>query len=198
MYLNEKELERIYKCDFSDKPYLDKSRDRFIIGCHTGLRYSDFINLREENFVEINEKQFIKVRPHKGWESSENVIIPLHRYIREIINKYGGKGNLPKAISSQKLNEYIKIIGERAGINEDIIQVQSNGGIKQEVIYKKYEKIQTHTARRSFATNAYVSGIPSISLMKITGHKTESAFMRYICITNQENALKIAESDFFK
>jgi hypothetical protein len=39
MYLTEEELEQIYNCDLSDTPYLDKTRDRFIIGCYTGLRY---------------------------------------------------------------------------------------------------------------------------------------------------------------
>jgi integrase len=78
------------------------------------------------------------------------------------------------------------------------MQIESKGGKRQEVTYKKYEKIQTHTARRSFATNAYLSGIPAISIMKITGHQTESVFMRYICISNEENALKMSDSDFFK
>jgi integrase len=198
IYLNEEELEKIYKCDLSDLPYLNRSRDRFMIGCYTGLRYSDFVNLKEENFIEIEEKQFIKVRPQKGWASSKDIVIPLHRYIREIIIKYGGKHNLPNAISSQKLNDYLKVIGERAGIDNTIIQTISIGGKRQEVTHKKYEKIGTHTARRSFATNAYLSGIPAISIMKITGHKTESVFMRYICISNEENALEMADSDFFK
>lgn len=198
IYLNEEEIEKIYKCDLSDLPYLDKSRDRFIIGCVTGLRYSDFINLKEENFVEIGKKRFIKIRPKKGWAASKEIVVPLHRYIREIIDKYGGTANLPKLISSQKLNDYLKIIGERAGIDDVIVQNKSVGGKHEKVTHKKYEKIQTHTARRSFATNAYLSGIPAISIMKITGHKTESVFMKYICISNEENALKMAESEFFK
>lgn len=198
IYLSEEELEKIYKCDLSDLTYLDKSRDRFIIGCYTGLRYSDFVNLKEENFIEIEDKKFIKIRPHKGWAGSKEIVIPLHRYIKEIITKYGGTANLPKPISSQKLNDYLKVIGERAGIDTVTVQSISIGGKRQKVTHKKYEKIQTHTARRSFATNAYLSGIPAISIMKITGHKTESVFMKYICITNEENALKMAESDFFK
>lgn len=198
IYLNEEELEKIYKCDLSDLTYLDMSRDRFIIGCYTGLRYGNFIKLKEENFIEIDGKEFIKVRPEKDWANSKDVIIPLHRYIKEIIAKYGGKHNLPHKITPQKLNDYLKIIGERAGIDNVIVQNISIGGKRKEVTYKKYEKIGTHTARRSFATNAYLSGIPTISIMKITGHTTEAVFMKYICITNEENALKMAESDFFK
>ncbi len=38
-----------------------------------------------------------------------------------------------------------------------------------EIKLPKYKLISTHTARRSFATNAYLSGIPAISIMKFTG-----------------------------
>lgn len=50
-----------------------------------------------------------------------------------------------------------------------------------------------HTARRSFATNMYKSGIPSITLMKITGHLTESSFLKYIKVTPAEHATKMHE-----
>jgi integrase len=122
----------------------------------------------------------------------------VNSYLQYFTTLRSGTINLPKPITSQKLNDYIKVIGERAGIDDAIMQIESKGGKRQEVTYKKYEKIQIHTARRSFATNAYLSGIPAISIMKITGHRTESVFMKYICIDNQENALKIADSDFFK
>jgi integrase len=52
----------------------------------------------------------------------------------------------------------------------------------------KYDLITTHTARRSFATNLFLSGFPAISIMKITGHKTEKSFMKYIKISQEENA----------
>jgi integrase len=48
--------------------------------------------------------------------------------------------------------------------------------------------ITTHTARRSFASNLYPDGLAASTIMKITGHRTEKAFMRYIKITPNENA----------
>ena len=57
--------------------------------------------------------------------------------------------------------------------------------------------ITSHTARRSFATNAYLADIPAISIMKITGHKTEAAFMKYIKISEEENAIQLQTSKFF-
>ena len=63
--------------------------------------------------------------------------------------------------------------------------------------YPKCDIITTHTARRSAATNMYKAGIPSISIMRITGHTTEKAFMKYIKITAEENAELMAKNKFF-
>ena len=61
------------------------------------------------------------------------------------------------------------------------------------VMKPKWEMIGTHTARRSFATNAYKAGIPSITIMAITGHRTETAFLKYIKVTLEEHAEKMQE-----
>jgi hypothetical protein len=39
----------------------------------------------------------------------------------------------------------------------------------------------------------YKRGIPSITIRKITGHKTESAFLKYIQVTPEEHAAKMYE-----
>jgi hypothetical protein len=51
--------------------------------------------------------------------------------------------------------------------------------------------------KRSFATNAFKSGVPSLSIMQITGHTTEKNFLKYIRITKEENANLIAKHTFF-
>ena len=57
--------------------------------------------------------------------------------------------------------------------------------------------IGTHTARRSFCTNAYLSKMPVIDIMALSGHTTEKEFYNYIKVTPQERAVKIADSAFF-
>lgn len=54
--------------------------------------------------------------------------------------------------------------------------------------FEKWQLVSTHTARRSFATNMYKLGIPSITIMKLTGHRTEKAFMKYIKLNEDEHA----------
>ena len=65
--------------------------------------------------------------------------------------------------------------------------------IDRDKTFYKYELIICHTARRSFATNVYKSGFPAISLMKITGHRSEKNFLLYIKVTPEENAQKLLE-----
>ena len=85
-----------------------------------------------------------------------------------------------------------------AGIDEEVTINKNVGGVNEQRIYKKYELVCTHTARRSFATNAYKSGVPTIAIMKITGHTKESTFLRYIKVSAEENAEMLMEHPFFK
>lgn len=91
----------------------------------------------------------------------------------------------------------IKTICEKAGIDETITIMETSGGVKAEKSYKKWQLVTSHTARRSFATNAFKSNMPTLAIMQITGHKTESSFMRYIRISKEENAATLQAHEFF-
>jgi integrase len=123
-------------------------------------------------------------------KTGETVVIPIHSHVEAIMSRYEAKtpNSLPTPMSNQKMNDYLKELGELAGIAETINQTFTKGGKKVAVNYPKYELITTHTARRSFATNQYLAGFPSISIMKLTGHRTEKAFMKYIKVTPKEHA----------
>lgn len=191
IYLSKNELLKIYELELKTHyKSLEKVRDIFIIACYTGLRFSDLIQVKPENI--INEGTQIKIKTEK---TGELVIIPLHTMVKEIIKKYDG--NLPPAISNQPMNRYLKEIAELAELNETIKITITRGGKTEHEIYKKSELVTTHTARRSFATNAYLMNVPTISIMKITGHKTEKSFMKYIRISQEENANKLTNHPFF-
>jgi integrase len=53
--------------------------------------------------------------------------------------------------------------------------------------------VSSHTARRSFATNYYLQGFPTIDLMKITGHRTERSFLKYIRVSKLDTAKRLSE-----
>lgn len=191
IYLTQDEINSIYKLDFSTNSKLDKVRDLFIIGCYTGLRFSDLEKLTNANFIANNTQ--IKVKTEK---TGESVIVPVHRYVKEIFDKYSGE--IPKTLSNQKMNEYLKEICLLAGLTQKQLIAITKGGERVTQTYKKYELVSTHTARRSFATNLFLAEVPSITIMKITGHKTEKAFLKYIRLTQEQNANKLVNHPFFQ
>jgi len=184
IYLNEKELQKIYKLGLTKTPYLERVRDLFIIGCWTGLRYSDWNKVISEN---INDG-FLELKQEK---TGSAVIIPLHQTVIEILEKYDRK--LPPIITNQRFNEYLKEVAKKAGLTDTIHKTMTKGGVKKSVAYPKHNLVTTHTGRRSFATNLYKAGLPTYTIMQVTGHKTEQAFLKYIKITPREHAEKLKQ-----
>lgn len=184
VYLNEQELKILEDVDFSDKPALDRVRDWFLLLCWTGCRYSDLDKLSSE-YIKDGMFQF------RQQKTNNAVAIPLHPTVKKILDKYDW--NIPFPISNQKFNTALKEVMKLSGF-VDIVKIKrTTNGVLREEDHPKYELISSHTGRRSFASNAYLSGIPSITIMKITGHKTEAAFLKYIKISPEEHAKKMEE-----
>ena len=163
-----------------------KARDMFLIGAFTGLRVSDYSRLAPEN---ITDK--VRIQAKKTGIKS---VIPIHWVVQEIIdNGY----DFTTTMTDQKLNKHIKEVARLAGITETIAYTKNVGGKPVQMSSHKYELITSHTARRSFATNAYKAGIPTIAIMKITGHHKETTFLKYIKISEEENAEMLQSHSFF-
>lgn len=186
IYLTEEELDIIYNLDLSGAEKMEHVRDLFIVGCWTGLRFSDFSQIKNENIKD----GIITLRMQK---TGDLVSIPVHPVVNKIMLKYKGKyaNGLPPAYENQVMNVNLKEIGKRAGLFEEVTIRKTKGGKKTETVFKKYQLVTTHTARRSFATNLYKQGFPSISIMKITGHRSEKNFLNYIKLAPRENAEKL-------
>lgn len=182
IYLSENEIIDLYKFDLSGNSRLERVRDLFVFGCFVGLRFSDFSDLKPENIITSEGQKLISKITKK---TGEQVFIPCNPVVLDIFKKYGNNANnLPNAPSNQKFNDYIKEVCQLAGMEEKARLITSP---KKEL----WECISSHTARRSFATNYYLQGFPTIDLMKITGHKTEKAFLSYIRITKLDTAKRL-------
>jgi site-specific recombinase XerD len=101
--LNKQELDTIFTIDLSNNPRLDKVRDLFVFACATGLRFSDMANLKEENI----KKDFLELTTIK---THQRILVPLNSYSRLILAKY--EGTLPKMLTNQRMNEYMKKLGK--------------------------------------------------------------------------------------
>lgn len=167
-----------------------KIRDLFVVGCLTGMRYSDYSTLTPDN---IHGGIIVK----KTKKTGVTVHVPIHDYIWEIMEKYGGE--LPGGISIQHFNRTIKIIFKKMGFNEKVTFTRTVGHNVVTQTYEMWEVISSHTARRSAATNMYNSGrMKTLQIMLITGHTTEKNFFKYIKIGREENAKTISTDLFFR
>jgi len=73
------------------------------------------------------------------------------------------------------------------------LMAQYHRNLQFETIVKKYQLIASHTCRRSFCTNEYLKGTPPLFIMKISGHRSEKNFLKYIKVDKQVAAEKMLE-----
>lgn len=183
VFLSEPELQRLYDFDLSSHTRLERVRDLFLVGCYTGLRFSDFTAIRPEYIKD----GLIRMEQLK---TMGKVVIPCHPVVTALLEKYSGQ--LPQSISNQKMNDYLKELCQLVGLTSKEGKAITKGGVRVVRTLEKWQMVSTHTARRSFATNMYLLGVPAITIMKITGHRTERAFMRYVKLDEEQHAKIIA------
>lgn len=182
VYLNEKEIKQITDAKLDEN--LSGIRDLFLIGCWTGLRISDLKRLEKGNIKD----GLLSITAQK---TSKNVTIPITDELQAVLNKYPDR--LPKIPTDQHYNRQLKDVCEQAGINEPIMAEEKKGEMRVTSLIPKWKLVTSHTARRSFATNLYRRGIPSTQLMMLTGHKSETSFMKYIKVSGEDNAKDVAK-----
>jgi hypothetical protein len=182
IFLSWKELSKIYHLNMEQYPGLVKYRDLFIVGCLTGFRFSDYSTLSRNQLKE----GMLHVRQNK---TGNPVVVPLREDARKIlIEKY--EMRMPR-ISMVNFNYYIKEVVRLASIDEPVKITHKRGNKIIEETRPKYAWVSSHTARRSFCTNEYLSGTPSDLIMAISGHKTEKAFKKYIKVDHIKKASMI-------
>ena len=62
----------------------------------------------------------------------------------------------------------------------------------------KWAMLTSHCARRSICTNNYLMGTDALTIMAISGHKTEKSFRRYLKLGPEDFALRLTAETFFK
>jgi len=194
------QIEMIARCDLSDysKTFrykqgahilaysyeeLDRIRDEFIIGCYSGLRFSDLNSLT----IERVEEGFIRVKQIK---TGERVTIPVMDRLKPYILKYSNE--LPSTPYFRFLTG-AKEVARLAGLI-NLIEVRNNKGNQVNLeMLELWTQIGTHTCRRSYATNMFKAGVPTLLIMGATGHTTEKSFLKYIKATNEDKARLLAD-----
>lgn len=165
-FLTDNEIMRISKKDFTKIPRLDFVRDMFIFSCFTGLAYIDVANLKPENVVLLDDKEWIMTKRQKTSVEANILLLDIPK---KIIKKYSHTsykdGKLFPILSNQKMNAYLKEIGDLCGIKK---------------------KLTYHLARHTFATMSLSKGVPMESVSKMLGHTNIKTTQIYARITNKK------------
>lgn len=180
IYLNENELQLLMDLkDFNNKGD-EQVRDMFVLGCYTGLRFSNYSKL---NLDYLQDGILTTIQK----KTKQKVTIPIHPNVQKIIDKY--KGILPLVPTNQEFNRSLKDIGKKLPeLNVPFAKQITRNRKKMIEETMKWSKLTTHTARRSFCTNMYLMGVPVMTIMSISGHRTEKSFRSYIKATGEEHA----------
>jgi integrase len=183
VYLSESDLAKLYAAregigSYPNGQNLQVEVDRLVLGCCLGLRFGDGVTVQPEHVVHAEDGSIrVKIKTEK---TGGLVTIPLlHTAGIEILERYGWAS--PKKVAEPTANRLFKEVCRIAEIDE-VVTLGSGDNVP------KWQQVTTHTMRRSFCTNHYLNGVPSILLMKISGHKTERAFLRYIRIDRLQAA----------
>lgn len=138
-----------------------------MVCCFTGLAYIDLKTLKaSEISISFDGKPWIMKHRQK---TDTPVNVPLLKVPLAILKKYEGqlpKGELLPVLSNQKLNSYLKEIGDLCGINKNIT---------------------FHLARHTFATTTTLAkGVPIETVSKMLGHTNIETTQIYARITNDK------------
>ena len=179
------EVSHIYHFDLSTinrRPQyirrMERVRDMFVLSCNLGQRFSDMVRLDKTCF----DRNIFTILQHKTGTYArvdiERMCIDRNTTYA-ILEKYDYKSPLTTDISNynKHLKEFLQLVGFKELIKRE---TKINGHI--EVTYEpKWKLVSSHTARRTFATNNIVRGLKTSEIRRATGHKSESAFEKYIC-----------------
>lgn len=167
--LTRTELQRIEEKVFSSER-LSVVRDIFVFQCYTGLAYIDVFQLKWQDIKEADDGSMWIMSSRQ--KSKSGTDIPLLPKALEIIAKYDKdpiclqRGTVLPVRSNQKMNEYLKEIAELCDVHENL---------------------NTHKARRTFASTVTLNNGVSIHVVKeMLGHYSVKQTEEY-AITEQES-----------
>jgi site-specific recombinase XerD len=183
IYLTEDEILQLLEIEAFDDPIQEQVRDVFVLGCFTAMRFSDYSTI-DPSAIRNNRLEFVQKK------TGAKVTIPIHPVVKSILVKYNYV--LPKVPKNNEFNRIIKIVGEKLPcLHVPFTKQVTYGRELKELVAKKYNYLQTHTARRSFCSNEYIKGTDPLIIMSISGHKSHKSFMRYIKVTGDQFADKL-------
>jgi site-specific recombinase XerD len=219
VYLTTEELQGLYDMKLTGTD--EMVRDIFLIGCFTGQRVSDYGRIEPEWFG--TTRNGVKVIRLQQKKTGNRVTIPIvGNQLETLLKKYNYC--VPR-ISDAEIDRSIKDSCERLSLSIPSLAVKEKTILKKhekialytakdggrrmfeinekgECIKPKWAMVASHTARRTCITNMYLAKKPDGSAkytlaerMSVSGHKTESEYIKYIKCSLDEVAEMVAAAN---
>ncbi len=163
VFLTQQELDRIENKKFSIER-LERVKDIFLFSCYTGYAPIDALNLTLSNIFQDNNDDFWIMTNRAKTAIKANV--PLLPPALKIINKYKNQqiGLIPQ-ISNQKMNAYLKEIGDLCGIEK---------------------KLTWYVSRHTFATTVTLAnGVRIENVSSMLGHTNIKQTQHYAKVLDE-------------
>lgn len=167
--LTEEEVERIHRYQPKSETESDIKR-AFMLECLCGARSCDVATLSESN---IKDGWLTYISQKTKTETS----VPVHRLLLQYLSMPAGKPHVRSVVC-----DTIKRICRSVGITS-VVRIFTHG---KWVEIPKCELVGSHTARRSFATQLALRGVPVPTISKLMGHSNTKMTSRYICIDRSD------------
>lgn len=171
-------------------------RDVFLFQCYTGLRFSDVIGLRWSDIK--GDTMQITIQ-----KTATHIINKLPTQAIELLDEYRGKKYAHNHIfpnyNNSTYNAHLRTIARDAGLCEPVTITEYRNGKRTTKQVQKWEKVTTHTGRKTFVVNSLSMGFTANQVIKYTGHSTTQALQPYIDITEEgKNAIADRWSEIAK
>ncbi len=174
------EVMKLYNWKFDDEIH-SKVRDVFIFMTWTGQRYSDILDFTPEQLSTHNGIMIWKLTTLK---TRTSITVPITHYAKAILDKYEIDGyKLPK-FPNQFFNNQLKVIFKIAELDRLVPKVKCIRGITKQTSLPLHKAITSHVGRKTFITNALILGMSETEVKKISGHKDDKSFRRYVELGN--------------
>lgn len=147
-FLNPEELKKMENVKVTGK--LAHVRDAFLFCCYTGLRFSDFRNLREEHVILQKGHTWLVIKTQKtGYDVKVPLSLVFDGRALEVLKQYPSVSDFAK-------------IGCNADTNRHLAELRRMAKIKTRTTF--------HTARHTCATLLCHQGVPITTVQRILGH----------------------------
>lgn len=212
IYLTKDEIQALF--DMSLTGYDETVRDVFLIGCYTGLRYSDLTRISESCIGKTElGTPVIRITQHKTKAPviipilDDNLIVLLEKYDYNVPRLWDVSINRNIKNTLERLSSTVPSLAkkERTILTLPEKRMEEEAKKKGKELFEydedgfpikaRWEMVSLHTARRTFITNVYLSGKFSVEfMMKLSGHTKYDTFKRYVRLSLDEYADDIAKS----